>query len=67
MRGGAEVAGQRNGGCDVSHGHPPSSALVRFGHQCSGVSLGASAPVGAPALAVQNAHRSILLGGSISK
>ena len=35
--------------------HPPSAHAVRFGVQCAGLTLGASAPIGAAALTLQNA------------
>ena len=35
--------------------HPPSAAPVRCGGRCAGLTLGASAPVGATALTFQNA------------
>ncbi len=35
--------------------HPPSAAPVRCGGQCAGLTVGASAPIGATALTFQNA------------
>jgi hypothetical protein len=43
------------------------ASQVRPDESCAGVSLGAYAPIGAPALPFQNAHKSTCVGGNISR
>lgn len=67
MRHRAELAVDQGGVCAASRQTSALASPVRFGDQCAGVSLGASAPIGAPALPSQNAGKSTCFGGSISR
>jgi hypothetical protein len=50
-----ERARRQDWACVCRARHPPSAAPVRCGGQCAGLTLGASAPIGATALTLQNA------------
>jgi hypothetical protein len=53
--------------CDASRQTSALASQVRPDEPCAGVSLGASAPIGAPALPFQNARKSTCVAGNISR